>query len=621
MSKDWNEQALEYVLIGLPGAAFAVSTWWPDTWPFLAVSAVVASLPVALGALRGLLDRHMVGDQFNLVALTLCFAVSAWQTAAIIVILLGLGRVIERYADAVADRDIQTYVEKKPTQAKRERHGGTDLVPIERVAVGDALVVAQGERVPVDGVVVQGAAHLDEASVAGETSMREKVMGDAVMASTLMRAGMVKIRAVRTDQKSVVERSLSIVSAAERQPSDKERLAERLSGLTMLLLGLAGFALWIFRHDVHGMIAFFLLAGSEGLESSIKRLTRAMLARCLLQGAVVKNGRAFETIATLDTLAIDKASLLTFADMHVGRLEHDPHVSDALVWECTAVAEKNSEHPVGRALFRHAAKYIGSVPDPEEFHVYPSKGVRAILQGREVVVGTAELLRGRNISFDGAWLAGSTSPIEGTGTDVFIALDGSCIGRVRLQDRPRMEIRDHLEHVRELGVRKQLLFTGDTIRVAGTVATAIGITDFRPTMTTEDTCREVGRLAQGGTVAYVGSGTRDVPALVRANIGMVFGNGGRGLHVESAGTVLMSDDLGRVPDLIRLSRRARFLVRADLLAWAVTNTIGIALALFGFGPSFIALFGLGVKRLPLLFSFRLVLSHQPDGQSAQLARK
>ena len=255
-----------------------------------------------------------------------------------------------------------------------------------------------------------------------------------------------------------------------------------------------------------------------------------------------------------------------------------------------------------------ASKQVGAIADPDEFRVFPGKGVRAILEGRIVFVGTAELLRTHDISFDRDWLTGSTSPVQGTGSDVFVALDGACIARVRLQDRPQNETRESLQRLREIGLSAQILFTNDTVRVAGAFAQAIGVSDYRPSMKTEDISHEIGKLVQTGTVALVGDGAHHAQALVRADIGAVMSHGGLGMQTEAAGLVLMTDDLTPLPETILLARRARKIWRSVIIYSAAMNALGVCLVLTNIlSPLFAAIFVLILLRLPLLNAFRLVL--------------
>lgn len=522
---------------------------------------------------------------FNLLALGISLITSEWMAAIVIAVLTTVGYILERSAPP-----------KAPST--------TAL----RLCVGDTLIVNQGESVPTDGVVIQGTALIDQFALTGEHKQIEKLVGDGVPASSLVKAGQIKIRVIRTHQDSAGERIRFLLREATHKAAPVERTSERMSNLYMVGLGLAGVAVWVFLHNVNMMVALFMLAGGDGLAHSIKRLVEAVLAKSARRGAVIRGGRWLEPLADLDTITFEKASLIMHADVHVGRLAHDPSMSDAFVWECVAVAEKYSEHAVGRALFRMASKQIGAIADPDEFQVIPGKGIRAVLEGHEVFVGTAELLRAHNISFEGTWLTGSTSPIKETGSDVFVALDGACIARVRLQDRPQTEMRESFQRLREIGVSNQILFTNDTVRIAGSFAQAIGISDYRPSLKAEDVSHEIGRLTQTGTVAFIGDGIQHAQALLRADLGVVMSHAGRGLHAEAAGLILMTDDLTHVPEIILLARRTKQTWKYMIVFWIILNCVGIGLVLAGVLPPIGAgLFALLLLRLPLLNAPRWVL--------------
>jgi cation transport ATPase len=522
---------------------------------------------------------------FNLLAVAICLITGEWVAAIVVAVLTTAGHILKR----------RTPPESPSSAAQKLR-------------VGDTHVVHQGESVLTDGIVVQGTALVDQFALTGDHKSLETLVGDSLSAGSLVKAGQIKMRVTRTVQDSTVEHTRFLLQEAEGQPAPIERASERLSWLFLITMGLAGAAAWAFLRNAPMMIAFFLFAGGDELAYSMKLLMKSTLAKSAKHGAVVKNGRWLEPLATLRTLAFEKASLVTPADLHVGKLEHDPSISDAFVWECVSVAEKYSEHVVGRALFRTAAKHVGAMHDPDEFQAFPNKGVYAVLQSHEIILGTAELLRARNISFDHDWLAGSTSPVEGTGSDTFVALDGICIARIRLQDRPQTEIRESLKRLREMGVPNQILFTNDTVRIAGSFAQAIGVSDYRPSMKTEDISHEIGRLAQTGTVALVGDDMRHAQALVRADLGIVMSHAGRGLHASAAGLVLMTDDLTRLPETILLARRTKQTWKYMITYWTAVNTLGIGLILVGIlNPLFAALFAFLLSRLPLLNAPRWML--------------
>lgn len=600
-----QDRILEIVALALPLLALIVHVFWPDIWPFLIVASIVGCLPFVLSLMRGFVERSLPADAFSLLAVLACGADGNWTGAALIACLGGIGSLAERHASDLARRGME-----RPTETSAPADA-------THLSIGDTITLNQGERAPVDGLVVRGTAHMDPSWLSGDARNVERLVGDPVMASWLVKAGRIKLRVTRTLQASSVERVREIWEQAEKYPAPVERLSERLAGFAMLALGLAGFAAWAFLKDNRMMISFFALASGAQLALPIHHLIRSRLASASRQGFVLKGGRFFEPLADLRALVIEKAGLLSHEDLHVGRLDHDPGISDAFVWECVAVAEKYSEHPAGRALFRTAAKHVGAMADPDEFHVFPSKGIRAALGGHEVMIGTAELLRARQISFESTWLAGSTSPIEGTGTDIFIALDGACIARVRIQNRPRTELGESLKLLRETGIEKQILLTGDSVQIAGAFAKGIGLQDFKPTVTSDEVWHEVGRLAQEGRVALLGDPMHHTQALRRADVGIVMTHGGQGLHVEPAGLILLRNDLTQLTNLIAIARQTQRLWKLLFLLWAIAVCVGvIGIFTAWLPPLAIALYAV-LFRVPLTFAFHL----SPVGQTGQVARK
>jgi Cd2+/Zn2+-exporting ATPase len=594
-----RETWIDYLLVLLPGIGLISVRLWPWTWPLLVASAVAAALPFFLATVRGLLDRRLAAEAFPVIALILILAVRDWHAAATVMLVLGTLRLVEQRLEARSLAALDG-----PLAEIRSA-----------VRPGEIITLEAGERVPADGIIVHGAAFLDQALVTGEREPVECLTGDPVFAGTSLRAGSIKAYVSEVGGETLMERMRDAIRNAHRWPSSAERIAGHASSFSYWLLALCAAAVWFFFEDVGRLAAVLLVLRPDALGAAVSLTASLAAAAAGRLGAMVRGGDALDRLATADIVVFDKSGPLAFVDIRIGRLERDPAISDAYVWECIAVAEESSRHPVGRALYREAMRHIGRVSGADSLQSYPGRGVVATLGGHEIVVGTAELHRACGVSFDGDWLAGSTTPVEGRVSDAFLALDGRCVARLRVEEHPRADVRSALERLRALGVKRDLLFTPDTVRIAAKQAATIGLSDYRPSMTAEEKWKELGRLSHEGRSLFIGDGVRDAEAMRRAFVGIAVVPDGT--PVEGAGVVFTANDLSRLPDLLALGRMFRGVIRLQSVIWIVTGASGLVLSSLGWlSPVSAAGYAFTTSVVLHIFTFRIFPKKKPHGQTS-----
>ncbi len=553
---------LDAVLTLLPGAALFAAAFWPWIRPALAAGALAAGLPFFVATIRGLLDRHVAAEAYPSIALVLLLGSGDWPGAAAVSLAVGSLRWIEQRLEARAHARAE-----RPLRAL-----GTWL------SEGQTATVLAGECIPADGVVIHGAAFVDEEGIHGSREPVERLPGDPVFAGTIVQAGSVRIRSTRPTEEIYALRLRAHIRDAASRPSPAERLASHASSFSYWLLALVAGAVWFFSRDPVRVAATLLVLRPDALAAATSLAASLAVAAAGRLGALVRGGGALARLSDNDIVVFDRSRTVSFTDVGVARLDHDPRVSEAYVWECVAVAEAASAHPVGRALYREAIRRVGRMRDPETVREYPGRGVVARLRDHEIVVGTAELHRACGTSFDGEWLAGSTTPVEGQVSDCFLALDGLCVARLRIEERPRADVREALEGLRRLGCRRNILGTPDTIRLAAKQASLIGCSDYRPSMTPEERWKELGRLSHEGRVLLVSDGD-DAAAAGRVHAAVALSE--YGAFPEAATIALHLRAVGALPRLVELGRTFRDLVRLQAGIWVVAGGVGLALAAFG----------------------------------------
>jgi Cd2+/Zn2+-exporting ATPase len=597
----------EIISLVIPGAALALVLIWPQTWIIATIMVAISALPTLAGAARGLGEFRITIDLYNLLALSIALILQETSSGAFIALMLASAQILEARTEARSHKAVEELLALKPHTARRESRGKIDEIPTQEIRIGDILLIGTGERIPADGLLVHGTALVNEASVTGESLPREKLIGDRVLASTIIEAGAIKIRATHVGKDSTLERMATLIQEASRHKSPAEKAADKFAGFFLPAVGIAGIGLYFLTKNPSMVAAFFLVACADDIAVAIPLAITAALGQAAKRGVIVKGGARLLPLAHIKTLVLDKTGTLTFGDLRVERLDRDPSVTEFFIWECLAIAEKYSEHVIGRAVFREAVKRIGAVPDPERFQVYRGRGIWVHAKGHDVLVGTPALLADSGVMIPEGWATRDEQEHDpGLTSDFYVAVDGNCIGRIRIADVPRASAKASIDALRELGIENIVIFTGDQLRTAAAIAKSVGIEEYHPTMSPEDKEREIGQLALKGTVVMIGDGINDAPALSRATVGIAMGTTGTAVAIEAADIILLADKLDRLPELVRLAKHTESIIQGNIWIWSLSNLIGFSFVLTGvFGPALAAAYNFLTDFLPLANSSRL----------------
>ncbi len=535
-------------------------------------------------------------------------AVLEMRSAVFIVLMLGSAALLDDYTSSQAHHAIEELFALKPLRATLEREGQLVEVAAGDVKEGDMVVVSVGQRAPVDGVVVSGSASFNESSVTGESAPIIKRIDDAVISGTLNEDGSIKMRATGVGKNSTIERMAELIDAAQKNKSRSEKLADRFAGWFLPVVAVVGVGAYVVTGQVNVMIALFLVACADDMAVAIPLAMMAAMGQAARRGVIFKGGEWIDTAARISTIVLDKTGTLTYGQRHVQDVRIAEGVDEWEFWTLCAGAEKMIDQPLGRAIYNEAAVHIGKSPDPDEFVNRAGKGVVASVAGKQVVMGSELLLSENGIVMTEAMRDSAQELVRVRGTSaVFVAVDGAYAGVFGIADVPRAEAGASIATLRRAGIRS-IMLTGDNEEVAAYMAQTLGINEYRARMLPEDKLREVESLMRdhAGTVAVVGDGINDAPALSRADVGIAMGTTGMAVAVEAADIVILTDDLSRLADIITIGRTTRSIVYGDMVIWLITNAVGFSLVLTGFmGPAFAAFYNFATDFLPIMNSMRL----------------
>ncbi|MCX6781003.1 MAG: cation-translocating P-type ATPase [Candidatus Magasanikbacteria bacterium] len=602
----------EWIIIGALLAALLVEFFLPSFGFALLLISGVGSLPLILRALKAVFKFKITIDTFNFLALTAAFFLGDPRSAAFIVLMFTCADLLDWSTESRAHQAVELLLRQKPLIAFVERNVGGEVheekISVDEVKMGDTVIVRSGDRIPVDGVVVFGEAHINEATVTGESALIKKEIHSLVSSGTVNESGILKIKALHISKDSTFERIAALIKDASENKSDTEKIADKFAGIFLPIVILIGALTYYVTRNAAMTTAIFLVACADDMAVAIPLAMAGAIGKAAQRGVIIKGGQRIDALSRVEEIVIDKTGTLTYGHLSVKSAVVNKGVSEEHFWHVVGVAEKYSEHPAGRALVIEAARHEKNIDEPEHFEIFKGAGVQCEYQGKKIIVGNRDAAMMAHIEIPEKISEEITAAEKLEGNSIFIVFENNdCLGYGFLSDMPRAEAKESVAALYALGIKKVSMFTGDNEITAARIAAALGIGTVRSRMKPEDKLREIAALGDAGkNVAMIGDGVNDAPALSRASIGIAMGSGGTAVAVEAADVVILTDDLARVPEIILLSRRTMSIIRSDVAIWVLSNAVGFALVLTGFaGPAVAAFYNFITDFFPLANSARL----------------
>jgi Cd2+/Zn2+-exporting ATPase/Cu+-exporting ATPase len=463
------------------------------------------------------------------------------------------------------------------------REGLEHEVPVSDVSVGEIVVVRPGERIPVDGEVVWGEATVNQAAITGEAMPVEVAPRDMVFAATIAELGSLRVRATRVGEETTFGRVVKLVEEAERNRAEVQRLADKVAGYYLpVVVGVALATLLISRNPL-ATAAVLLIACSCAFAMATPIAMLASIGAAAKRGLLIKGGKYLELLAKADVLLLDKTGTVTLGRPQLTDIHPVGTIAAEALLALAAAAERDSEHPLAQAV-RAAAQARGlKLPEPSGFTALPGRGVRAVIGGSSVAVGSRRILP------EGYAVPAAAQALEADGkTVLYVLKDGELIGLLAAADTLRPEVPAAIGQLRTFGLTHIELLTGDNARSAEAIAAQLGIR-YRAELLPEDKIAIVkAHQAAGHTVVMVGDGVNDAPALAQADVGIAMGAAGTDVALEAAHVALMRDDWWLVPEVVAIARRTMRVVAGNLGFTVAFNVVGLTLAALGYVPPVVA---------------------------------
>ncbi len=574
---EWTE-ALRIAIVAVAAAA----VWFRMWEPFAAISVIgVAGLliggwPILTEAVENIVARRMTMELSMTIAIAAAAAISEFFTALVITLFVLVAEVLEGLTVGRGRKAIRDLLEFLPREVSVRRAGSIRSVSADELSVGEAILVAPGGRIPVDGAVLSGHSFVDESRITGESMPVEKTAGRRVFAGSINQSGALEVAAERIGRDTSYGKIIEAVERAEKSRAPVQRLADRLAGyLVYFALGAAVLTFLITR-DIYATISVIIVAGACGIAAGTPLAILGGIGRSARLGAIVKGGVHLETLGHVDTVVLDKTGTLTFGEPEVQQIIPVAGTTGDELLDAAATAEVRSEHPLGKTIVAYARKQGRNVIEPSSFAYTPGRGITAKSADAIILVGNQAWM-----AENGVGVPDASGQDVSSGPDVLVARDGRLLGAIAVADTVRPEAKRAIDELHRMGIRTVLL-TGDAQRVATAVGMALGINEIEAELLPEDKLARVQALvAQKRIVAMVGDGVNDAPALAEANVGVAMGSG-TDVAQESADVVLLGNDLERFVETLAVARRTRGIIWQNFAGTIGVDMLGILLAAFGF---------------------------------------
>ena len=606
-----QKKMLSRILIA--AVLFVVSLIWDPHGPvgFFYTVAVYAVIgwDVVWKAVRNIAHGQVFDENFLMAVATIgAFGIGKYHEAVEVMLFYQVGELFQSYAVGKSRKSISALMDIRPDYANLERDGGAIVqVDPDEVEVGAVIVIKPGEKIPLDGTVIEGASSLDTKALTGESLPREVAAGDEVVSGCINQTGLLRVQVTKPFGESTVSKILDLVENSGSKKAKAEHFITKFAryytpavviGAVVLavlppLISGGGWAMWVER-----ALTFLVISCPCALVISIPLSFFGGIGGASRKGILVKGGNYLEALAQVDTVVFDKTGTLTRGTFSVTAV-HPEAIDESELLELAALAEQYSDHPISRSLKTAYGKALdaGRVTGVEEISGH---GVKATVDGKTVCVGNGKLMDEHGAQWHNCHLVG---------TIVHVSVNGTYAGHIVIADEIKPDAREAIKNLKAKGVRKTVMLTGDTEAVAADVAEQIGLDEYHASLLPADKVERVERLLKQespkGKLAFVGDGINDAPVLARADVGIAMGALGSDAAIEAADVVLMDDAPSRIAEAISIARKTNGIVKQNIVFALGVKGLILVLGAIGVANMQAAVFAdVGVAVIAILNAMR-----------------
>ncbi|MBI4920065.1 cation-translocating P-type ATPase [Candidatus Azambacteria bacterium] len=577
--------------------------------------ASIATLPVIFSAVRALKNKTIGIDLLASIALIFSILAKEFASAIFINLMLASARILGDYTENRSRRAIQSLMKLKPKKANIKIGGKIIEVAVDKIKKGDLVVVELGDRIPVDGNIIEGEAEIDQSSLTGESLPIDKKIGDPVYSATIVISGNLIVKAEKIGEETTLEKIIQLVEEAARHKPGITTLVDIFTTWYVVIMLIGSGVLYFISRDLSLVLAVVLVVCADDIAIAVPLAFIASIGHAAKKGVIIKGGDFLEGISKVKILIVDKTGTLTRGKLKVENLFvfDDWEIGDVLRF--AGAASLLSSHPSAKAILRYAEENGVKPEQPDNFKETSGKGSEAAYKGKKIMTGKLSFLEELGIKISEHQKRDIQNEKDKGLNTTLIGYDGHLIGFFTLADEIRPNVKNILSELRDLGIERIIMLTGDNEKIAQRVAEKVGITEYHADLLPEDKLKYLKKyMGEDYKVMAIGDGVNDAALLNAVDIGVAMGGIGADVTIESGDIVLMQDNLSQVRETMRLARYTARVSKQDFVIWGLTNGVGLFLVFSGFIPNiilptFAAAYNFITDFVPILNSARLFGAH------------
>lgn len=541
---------------------------------------IISGIPMLFLAMTRLIRERWISSALLIaIAMVASLLIGEIFAAGEVAWIMALGALLEDWTVERAKKGLKNLINLTPQTGRRIVDGVEEEVSVDEIKIGDTLRILPGESVPVDGEIISGTSSLDQSIMTGESLPIDKEVGDEVFCGTMNMYGAIDIKATSLGENSSLQKLIDLVKAADEKQAPTQRIADKWATWLVPVALIIAIAAWLITGDIERGVTVLVVFCPCALILATPTAIMAAIGQATKYGVLIKSGEALETLGALNTLVFDKTGTLTYGNLQVSDvIPGSDDLSETDLLRAVASCETLSEHPLAKAIVSKAKELEMDIEEPQNFKMYPGKGVSCNNSYGEVFAGNAKFLAENNFEVDEGYLDKLRN--EGKAA-IIVALNDGVAGFVGLSDVVREDSSSMIQSLHDLGT-ETILLTGDNTETANYFASQVGIGKVHGNLLPEEKLSWIEKLkSEGKKVCMIGDGVNDAPALKTADVSVAMGSVGSDVAIEAADIALLGDDIGKIPYLKKLSNSTLFTIKVNIIISMTINALAIVCSVLG----------------------------------------
>ena len=542
---------------------------------------IISGIPMLLLAMTRLIREKWISSALLIaIAMVASLLIGEIFAAGEVAWIMALGALLEDWTVERAKKGLRNLINLTPQTGRKIVNGVEEMVPVDEIKLGDTLRILPGESVPVDGEIISGTTSLDQSIMTGESLPIDKEVGDEVFCGTMNMYGAIDIKATSLGENSSLQKLIDLVKAADEKQAPTQRIADKWATWLVPVALIVAIAAWLVTGNIERGVTVLVVFCPCALILATPTAIMAAIGQATKYGVLIKSGEALETLGALNTLVFDKTGTLTYGNLEVSDvISLNDDLTELDLLKLTASCEKLSEHPLAKAVVNNAKELEVEIEEPQDFKMYPGKGVSCMNSYGKVYAGNSKFISENGIEFN---VDSDLDKLKNEGkASIIVALNGMVVGLVGLSDVIREDSKGMIENLHELGT-ETILLTGDNTETANYFASQVGIGKVFGNLLPEEKLSWIEKLkGEGKKVCMIGDGVNDAPALKTADVSVAMGSVGSDVAIEAADIALLGDDIGKIPYLKKLSNSTLFTIKANIAISMTINAVAIICSVLG----------------------------------------